>query len=503
MSRISLLTTLEGLIGAGDVSEASVLLEQFMKDHPDQVGGLTILHRILSRPERRTRAVGLAIQAIELLHRRGLDPTDTVEQREPNGEGQWGDGIDSDFSQEDCEYVEQASSELQERRQHFHFPEHNGASVDQLSQTVTAPDVSLGATRSDKRTGGPEPDRSLERPAASEALGEPSSVLSDAEAHAERDPCSEIAEPEYEEHAPETDSGLSQLHMDGHYSPDEGFDDATFLEDDTLAQASEDQDELEGGDVLDHFEEQDWTSLDAYLHDVDEEPGREELEREIQTEGPVSRKQRALQQATELGTQYGWETPEIAILARAFEKYWWSAAKVSMVRELEAGMLPDELDLALTAREIWNDHDEFAVNLGGYSFPALSWPLALRIVRSFHSYPDSGEIEIFLNDAFLQWQADISLTRRHPSFHDYLANRLVFPAEDYMVSPGVSLGTDYREREDDYFAGSYSGFNTQHYRALIEYNLIPDIWATGLRVVARKEKNSEGNNGSRSEVADD
>jgi hypothetical protein len=130
---------------------------------------------------------------------------------------------------------------------------------------------------------------------------------------------------------------------------------------------------------------------DPYLVDdlpeYDEFPTRDD-HKNVDTEGKLSRRERAHQIAMDLGFRYRWcERNDIELLADVFETYWWSAAKRSMERELDAGLLPEELRLALEVRRVWENYVEFGENFKGYSYPILGWPLALEIVRSFNGYP--------------------------------------------------------------------------------------------------------------------
>jgi hypothetical protein len=121
----------------------------------------------------------------------------------------------------------------------------------------------------------------------------------------------------------------------------------------------------------------------------------------------------------------------------------------------------------------------------------LSWSLAIKIVRSFHSYPEPEEIEYFFLEAYSEWRSRSSLADRHQSFVDYLISRLSFPNDRFMISPSVTLDIDYDWSEDDYLPGMFSGLNTRTYQDLVEYGLIPDIWVDPNAIVIKSSKNEQ------------
>lgn len=212
--------------------------------------------------------------------------------------------------------------------------------------------------------------------------------------------------------------------------------------------------------------------LDDYLFDFEEAPTREELEADVQIEGPVDRRQRAYQHARELGIRYGWDLEGIELLTEVFERYWWSAAKRSMEREIEAGLVPGELHLALHTRDLWLNYPEFSMSLGRFRHVELSWPTAIRVARAFGPYPDIAEIERFLYETYEEWKESNELLRIYRSFYDYLVARLSFPSEIYGCSPIVRIGDDYDVWEDEYYSAVYAGLNTPEYQDLADYGLV-------------------------------
>lgn len=250
---------------------------------------------------------------------------------------------------------------------------------------------------------------------------------------------------------------------------------------------------------------QNFDPIDEYLYDFDETASREELSADIQTGGPIDRRTRAMQVASDLGAQFGWEGPEIELLADVFEKYGWNKTRKSIERQLRRGLLADELMLAVMTRDIWENYSEFSVNLDsyGYSYEFLSWPMAVQIVRSFQSYPEPEEIEKFLIDAFYEWSSRQSLMSTYSSYFEYISNRLRFPDPIFLASPSASLDANFDPYEDDFFSGAYAGLNTPEYQDLVRYELIPDIWVDPFAIAIRSaDKEIENTDGSETEVND-
>ncbi len=223
--------------------------------------------------------------------------------------------------------------------------------------------------------------------------------------------------------------------------PTEGWElDPVALEDDDSSSLAEALDWLELEDEFTEvhggaigFEED--GSLWGELGEFEDAPTRAEQE-EVDTDGPVPRRARAIEEAVRVAAPYGWEREDVEILVEAFHRHGWSQTKLSMARELKAGMTPDELWLAMATRELWDEYPEFtsAFRYGGsygdwtesitHRAWLLSWPNALAIVRSFGAHPDLAEIEARLLAFYDHWSRSPSLGRQFLSFRDYLWYRL-------------------------------------------------------------------------------
>ncbi len=159
----------------------------------------------------------------------------------------------------------------------------------------------------------------------------------------------------------------------------------------------------------------------------------------VQKGGKVARHARAREVAFVLGDRYGWEEHGIDIMAQVFTCYYWSSAQRAMVRELEAGLTPEELRVALVARGVWEQCAQFHVSLFPTTLyerdhPALGWRVAVALARALE--PDAGEDDVyeFLAEALDAWRTSPAEMREYPEFHSYLAYSLGL-AGDVISAP--------------------------------------------------------------------
>jgi len=180
----------------------------------------------------------------------------------------------------------------------------------------------------------------------------------------------------------------------------------------------------------------DWEAVVLEDSELDTPPSRQEFE-EVMVRGSLSRRDRARQIAIEVGGAHGWDTAGIALLTEVFYQHWWSMARRSMERELEAGMSPEELELAMEIRAFWRDRPEFSIDFHGFRseqssprYSNISWPLALALARAWPGYPDPEEIGLFLDEQYDRWYCSRPLRRKFTSFLHYLYV-LVEPQADH------------------------------------------------------------------------
>ena len=230
----------------------------------------------------------------------------------------------------------------------------------------------------------------------------------------------------------------------------------------------------------------DWTDFAFDADEFDDTPTREELAQEVRTTGRISRRERARQQAVEVGREFGWDERGIELITDVFTAYFWSAAKRSMQRELASGLTPDELEIAIGVREFWRERTEFSIDLrrtpswtaSGASravYNVLSWPAAIRLVRLTNALPDAIEIERLLDDLYRDWYANERLRDRYPSFLYYLYRWLDYVSDcpDLVSTWSPVLEAAFESDlggDDENFE---PGCTTSRYRKLDRFNLLP------------------------------
>lgn len=403
-------------------------------------------------------AVALLQKALQLVEHNNID-------RSLGQAGQQYTDDVVDLAKQDVDYVEEHASGIEARREHYEFGSEELTDQDRLGNTDKQPEFS----------GAPSPNV---------ASTHPSDLSSDTIVDEETASSDEVSAP----HNEETDFIPDEPATDEFEADTNGFLDTAVSE------------PRHGTPIIHDFD-----TIDEYLYDFDETASRDELSTDIQTGGAIDRRIRAMQVASDLGAQYGWEGQEIELLADVFGKYGWNKTRESIERQLRHGLLADELRLAVITRDIWENYSEFSINLDsyGYSYEFLSWPMAVQIVRSFRSYPEPEEIEKFLIDAFCEWSSRRSLMSTYSSYFEYISNRLRFPDPIFLASPSATLDADYDPFEDEFFSGAYAGLNTPEYQDLVRYELIPDIWVDPFAIAIRsKDKDIEDTDGSETEVND-
>jgi len=176
----------------------------------------------------------------------------------------------------------------------------------------------------------------------------------------------------------------------------------------------------------DHEPPDEW---EQYAEELDEfeAQAHQFQEDDIQTDGKLSREQRAMQVAIEVGQRFEWDQDGIELLADVFIRYGWSATRKSIETAFEDDLSPEELLLAMEVRELWQESGVFANACIAISstrpwaaYNVLSWPMALALVRLFAGVPDLDEIELYLNRRLDLWRENASLFRRFPVFSGYL-----------------------------------------------------------------------------------
>jgi tetratricopeptide (TPR) repeat protein len=176
-----------------------------------------------------------------------------------------------------------------------------------------------------------------------------------------------------------------------------------------------------------------WDDLDEF-DELDEQDTIDTFAYHILTEGKLNRSERARQIATEIVKTYEWGKENLPLLQQVFMENGWSAARVSIEREINKGLLPEELQLALVIRQLWTDNQQYWIsfihvtsNQDGQqtraAYKNMSWPESLRIIRSFNNTPSEEEIQLFLEQIYDDWYCSQKLQRQYKAFIRYLKYR--------------------------------------------------------------------------------
>jgi hypothetical protein len=174
-----------------------------------------------------------------------------------------------------------------------------------------------------------------------------------------------------------------------------------------------------------------WDDLDEFDELDDQDP----INISILTEGKLNRSERARQKATEIIKTYEWGKENLPLLQEVFMENGWAAARVSIEREINKGLLPEELHLALFIRQLWTDNQQYWIsfihvtsNQDGQqtraAYKNMSWPESLRIIRSFNNIPSEEEIQFFLDQIYDDWYCSAKLQRQYKTFIRYLKYRI-------------------------------------------------------------------------------
>ena len=145
----------------------------------------------------------------------------------------------------------------------------------------------------------------------------------------------------------------------------------------------------------------------------------------VPTDGRVGRAQRAYQEAAKLATKYGWDEDGVQVMTEVFKRYFWSRAKTAMVTQLEAGMTPGQLRVALLARDVWAQSSEYHVSSSSsefdlYVYPVMSWSMAVALGDALGDDASEDDVLGFLDELLDEWRSSLGLLREFSSFYNYV-----------------------------------------------------------------------------------
>lgn len=186
------------------------------------------------------------------------------------------------------------------------------------------------------------------------------------------------------------------------------------------------------------------TEVDEYQDDI-----KQACELDVDTDSELTKEERALQAAIDVGRHFDLDQSEIRMLAEIFEMNGWSACKVAVERELEDGKSVEELRLAADVKEIWQEHFEFYSDSATH-YRVLSWPAALSIIHSFDGYPSLEEVDLLLEQLYDHW------------YHDRVAKKINVLFGSYVLSK-FNPGLDYSALDCEWGVSLASYFDDEHF----------------------------------------
>lgn len=146
--------------------------------------------------------------------------------------------------------------------------------------------------------------------------------------------------------------------------------------------------------------------------------------------GRLTRRERAEREAVRISEQYNWARGFV-LLADAFDRDQWGQLRLSIEREIERGMTPEEFELVLQMRAYWHDQVHFQASSSA-RYDSLPWELGLRLIRRTAGIPCLDEM-IILIERFYALAEVLCSRRALPAF----AQRLGLLVEE--ADPGIDL----------------------------------------------------------------
>ncbi len=204
------------------------------------------------------------------------------------------------------------------------------------------------------------------------------------------------------------------------------------------------------------FEQED--EFAAYAFDPDEVFENEKpvvSESEDWLADKLSREDRARQKAAEFIGKANWPISALPLVQQIFVVSGWASTRLALERELKKGLTAEELALAEHIKTIWSENDLYwiAFDRSGdsrLSYSVLSWPAALKIVRSFDALPQEEEIEVLLENLFSCWYENRALCRVFKAFARYLWFRFTNLEEGLPVHQPFGFGDPHELPAEEY-----------------------------------------------------
>lgn len=167
------------------------------------------------------------------------------------------------------------------------------------------------------------------------------------------------------------------------------------------------------------------------IYDFDEVVDSKEIITEALSKQKLSRSERAYQLAVEIIAKYDWSKANLPLLHEIFIEKGWAMARVSIEREINKGLTPEELKIAFYIQQVWAASTHYWISFIHVTNSAMhqqtravyknmSWPEAIRIIRSFHNTPSEEEVQYLLEELYDDWYGSVKKHREFKTFIRYV-----------------------------------------------------------------------------------
>jgi TPR repeat protein len=149
----------------------------------------------------------------------------------------------------------------------------------------------------------------------------------------------------------------------------------------------------------------------------------------------ITRELRAYQEASKLGAEFGWDEGGVRLISEVFTRYSWARAKSALREQLRAGMTPDQLRVALLARDVWATSSQFHVYVSTdeyrtFTYEALSWSMAKALAEELGEDASEEEVMLWLDEQHDEWRSSRSRMSEHPAFYNFVRGQLGLLVEE-------------------------------------------------------------------------
>lgn len=252
--------------------------------------------------------------------------------------------------------------------------------------------------------------------------------------------------------------------LDKSYQYDSEELDVEIINEEVDESATDEENEDEVLDI-ESFDEYESDFEDKYLEELPQELDAQEFnwdnfddfdeldddfeDYEITKTGKLNKEQKANQIAVEILKKYDWDDKYLPLLKETFEINSYPASRAAIKRQLDNGMLPEELELVLFIRELWASNGHYWLSFFSIydrktqkTSGNIGWKYSLQIIRSFSYLPSQEEIQFFIERAYDDWYSSTKLCQEFQSFILYLIYISEFK---YKISKGHGFTLTYNE----------------------------------------------------------